>query len=164
MSASSQIVLIDDDRAWRETVSEYLQDHGFDVATADGPRRGQALLEQGDALVAVIDFQMPEMNGLELLRRVRRRRRDLGVLLVSSEEDPSLASRALAEGALAFLSKNAPPRLLLRKLLQLLVAALVEATMRRLLSRRGARLLPPPSRKPLPALPFHRSAGDPQNN
>jgi len=144
MSASVQILLIDDDRAWRETVSEYLRDQGFAVATAEGPRPGQALLEQADPLVAVIDYQMPEMDGLQLLRRLRRRRRDLSVLLLSSEENPALAARALDEGALAFLSKNTPPRQLLRKLLQLLVGALIEATMRRLLARRDARLLPSP--------------------
>jgi CheY-like chemotaxis protein len=94
-------------------------------------------------LVAVIDYRMPEMNGLQLLRHIRRRQH-VSVLMVSSEEDPGLRRRVLAEGARTFLSKNTSPRLLLRQLLVVLLAALVEATMRRIRAERWDRFLPDP--------------------
>jgi CheY-like chemotaxis protein len=93
------------------------------VCTADRPQLGSALLEKCEGIRAVvIDFRMPEMDGLELLRQIRRRRH-LPVLLLSSEDDPALAARALAEGARAFLSKTTAPRLLLARLRQLLTAS-----------------------------------------
>src|SRR5262249_11565564 len=63
MMTAPEILLIDDDRVWLQTLAEFLQDRGFRVWTAEGPRPGQTLLEEHDVLVAVIDFEMPEMNG-----------------------------------------------------------------------------------------------------
>jgi DNA-binding response OmpR family regulator len=123
MNASSAILLIDDDPAWLETLADCLRHEGLAVRTADRPQLGLALLEASDAIGAVvIDFRMPEMDGLELLRQIRRRRRHLPVVLLSGEDDPALAARALAEGARAFLPKPTAPRVLLARLRQLLTA------------------------------------------
>src|SRR6202030_1173313 len=102
MNAPYSILLIDDDRAWRETLADYLEGKGFHVRTVEGARQGLALLERGNIPGALIDFNRPDMNGPELLRRLWRRRRDLAVSFVSGEDDPSLPRRALAEGAQAF--------------------------------------------------------------
>jgi CheY-like chemotaxis protein len=127
MRPSSRIALIDDDRAWRETVSGYLHDNGFRVFTAEGGKRGLDVLEANEIHLAVIDFHMPEMDGIQLLRHLRRCPRRVTVLMVSGEDDPSLAARALAEGARAFLSKATSPSLLLKTLLQTLTAATAES-------------------------------------
>lgn len=123
MDTRRRIALIDDDRAWLDTLAEYLRDRGFHVHTAQGARSGLALLEEFDAAAVVIDFHMPDMDGLQLLRQLRQRRQDLDVLLLSGEDDPLLESRALAAGAVAFLSKSTAPALLLRRLLQTLDGA-----------------------------------------
>jgi DNA-binding response OmpR family regulator len=121
MNGSSPILLIDDDPAWLKTLADCLEHEGFAVRTADRPQAGLALLEKAGAVRAVvIDFRMPEMNGLELLRQIRQRRRHLPVLLLSGEDDPALAARALAQGARAFLCKTTAPRVLLTRLLRLL--------------------------------------------
>jgi DNA-binding response OmpR family regulator len=123
MNAPSSILLIDDDPTWLETLADCLRHEGLSVRTADRPRLGLALLDRSDALGAVvIDFRMPEMDGLELLRQIRKRRRHVPVLLLSGEEDPALAARALAQGARAFLCKTTAPRVLLSRLRQLLAA------------------------------------------
>jgi DNA-binding NtrC family response regulator len=123
MDTRRRIALIDDDRAWLDTLAECLQDRGYKVRTAQGARSGLALLDKFDVATAVIDFHMPDMDGLQLLQHLRHRRPDLDVLLLSGEDDPQLKSRALAEGAVAFLSKGAAPALLLRQLLQVLAHA-----------------------------------------
>jgi DNA-binding response OmpR family regulator len=120
MDTPHRIGLVDDDRTWLETLSDYLEAKGFEVRTAQGALRGFDLLADENLHLAVVDFRMPDMDGLELLRRLRRRRGNLAALLLSSEEDPRLAARAVAEGAIGFLSKTAPPALLMRRLVQTL--------------------------------------------
>jgi DNA-binding NarL/FixJ family response regulator len=120
MKASARIALVDDNRAWRETLAEYLQDKGFEVFTAENARSGLELLESKDIRTAVIDFHMGEMNGLELLLALRRRYVPVAAFLMSSDEDPTLPSRASAAGARAFLPKSVAPTAFLRMLLQLL--------------------------------------------
>jgi len=116
MDTRGSILLIDDDRAWLDTLAEYFEDKGYPVEKTQGGVHGLKLLDRLDVSVAVIDFNMPEMSGIELLRQMRRRRSNVGVLLLSSEDDPALPTLALAEGAKAFISKNTPPRQLLRLL------------------------------------------------
>ena len=118
MKASPHIVLIDDDRAWLETLADFLEGKGYQVRKAQEGRYGLSLLQSSDARLAIVDFHLPGMNGLELLRRLRPSRRDMAVLMLSSDDDPTLPARALAEGAKAFLSKTMAPSLLLRALLQ----------------------------------------------
>ena len=123
MDTSSRLALIDDDRAWRETLAEYLEPKGFEVYPAESGRRGFDLLQAKDIRLAVIDFHLGEMDGLHLLRRLRRIRRPIRAFLTSSDEDPTLPARALAEGAQAFLSKTIAPATFLQSLLQSLRAA-----------------------------------------
>jgi two-component system response regulator DctR len=130
MSASRRVALIDDDRTWLETLAEYLSDRGYGVETALGGRRGLRLLERGDIGLAVVDFHMPDLDGVELLRHLRRQRLNVDVLLMSSDDDPALPRRILAEGAAAFLSKNEAPGLLLRSLTQTLSSVFAEMARR----------------------------------
>jgi DNA-binding response OmpR family regulator len=153
------IVLIDDDRAWLKTLADFFEGKGYRVRTAQGGRAGLSLLEHDGARLAIVDFQMPEMNGLELLRRLRRSRRDLAVLMLSSEDDPSLPPRVLAEGARAFLSKTMAPVALLRALLQ--VVGTLDLPVAEALG--WERLLPVPRRRAL-YLPVPLSFFEPQEN
>ena len=130
MSPPPSIALIDDDRVWLETLGEYLHGQGYPVHMAVGGTRGLALLEEAHIGLAVVDFHMPDLNGLDLLRHLRRRRRNVDVLLMSSDDDPELPARARAEGAAGFLSKSLAPSLLLRTLIQTLSATLTEMALR----------------------------------
>jgi hypothetical protein len=77
----------------------------------------------------------------------------VAVLLLSSEDDPTLPERARAEGAKAFLSKTTSPGRLLRDLVQVLIAASFEVAVVELFAARETRLLPGPlqSTRYLPA-------------
>jgi DNA-binding NarL/FixJ family response regulator len=79
------------------------------VYRAADARHGLDLLERSGIGVAVVDFHMPDMNGLELLRLIRQRLGSVVVVLMSSAGEPLLPRRVLEAGALAFLPKTAAP-------------------------------------------------------
>jgi CheY-like chemotaxis protein len=116
-----RIALIDDDRSWLEVLSEYLERKGFHVYTAADPAKGLALLREHSISLVVCDYDMPGMDGLELVRTLRQQRAHVAILMVSNQEEPTLANRAMAEGARGFLPKTTTPTQLLRKLRQILV-------------------------------------------
>ncbi|MFL5244924.1 MAG: response regulator [Gemmataceae bacterium] len=156
MDNSPRIALIDDDRAWLETLTDYLGAKGWHVDTAQGGVRGLELLARTEAPLVIVDFRMPDLDGLELIRQVRERGQNLRILLVSSEEDPDLPSRALAQGATAFLSKNEVPGRFLKSLAKLLASS-------QLYRSSPSRFLPVPLQArswlpvPAPTQPFSRN-------
>src|SRR5262249_23560265 len=137
---------IDDDRTWMETLAEYLRDKGYRVETALGGSRGLRLLERGGIGLAVVDFHMPDLHGVELLRQLRRRRLNVDGLLMSRRDDPAPPVGVVREGAAAFLSKNSAPGLLLRSLTQTLSAVFAEMARRPADLSRWDRFLPVPRR------------------
>ncbi len=147
MTATTSIALIDDDRDWADALAEYLRARGYVVRTAPDGTRGLALLEEGGIPLAVVDLNMPGMDGLELLRQLRRRRRPVAVILISADDDPTLPDRVKAEGGLACLSKTASPRLLLAAIRQALERPPSERPRNRL-DQPWNRLLPGPRSRP----------------
>lgn len=137
MSAEAQIMLIDDDPDWAETLADYLRGKGFRVQVANGGCAGLEFLAKHAIPLALVDWNMPDLDGLELLRKLRQRNREIAVFLLSGDDEASLSERAVAEGAKGFLPKSTPPNLLLRTVRQAL-----DAVMRR----------PSPGKRYLPAL------------
>lgn len=78
------ILLVDDDDLVRETVAGILADHGHDVHKAAHGREALAILARDGVVDAVIlDIMMPEMEGIEALREIRKSRPALPVLMIS---------------------------------------------------------------------------------
>jgi CheY-like chemotaxis protein len=144
MLTTLQLVLIDDNRAWLDTLAECLERNGFEVRKAEGGKPGLELLEESGIRVAVVDGNMPEMDGLELLRELRERKKNVAVVVLSGEEDPELPQRFLEEGAKAFLSKSTAPVQLIRALVQALLAASFEVAVVAAFSQDCLAMLPGP--------------------
>jgi DNA-binding response OmpR family regulator len=94
MKTLSRIALIDDDRAWRETLADFLCGKGFDVYPAEDARGGLDLLDRNDIRMAIIDYHMGELDGLALLRRLRMRARRNGVHAQQRQRSNSCLPRA----------------------------------------------------------------------
>jgi CheY-like chemotaxis protein len=71
----------EDDPLSRKLISNRLEKWGYDVViTNDGPEAMTVLRQHGASLLAILDWSMPEMDGLEICRRVREAERLQGVL------------------------------------------------------------------------------------
>ncbi len=85
--AGRRLLVVDDNATNREIISRQTQSWGMETVATESPTRALALIEAGEHFdVAVLDLVMPEMDGQELAREIRRRlsARELPLLLVTS--------------------------------------------------------------------------------
>jgi len=112
-------LVIDDSKAMRSILSRMLQGLGFEVLEASNGREGlQRLQANGSVELALVDWNMPEMNGLEFIRKVRAEQSYDGVLLmmVTTETEMENVVRALAAGANEYVMKPFTQEIILEKL------------------------------------------------
>ncbi|HEY0941031.1 MAG TPA: response regulator transcription factor [Steroidobacter sp.] len=83
------------------------------VAEADSGEAACQSFDEAKPDVVVLDLSMPGMGGLETIRRLRARDKDVKTLALSAHDDAMHARRALKQGALGFLSKRTAPETLL---------------------------------------------------
>lgn len=81
------VLLVDDDAAIRRAVAEGLELEGFKVVPASGGRPALAAVESVDPAVVLLDLTMPDLDGLEVLRRLRRDGNDVPVCVLSARDD-----------------------------------------------------------------------------
>lgn len=96
---SPLILLVEDERALRKVMELVLQGEGYEVMTANNGREALAMLEQAPPSLIISDYVMPEMDGAELVRRVRSDARLAGIpiLLMSSAFPENMPERELAD-------------------------------------------------------------------
>jgi len=113
-------LIVDDSRAMRRIVGRILNERGFETSEAADGREALTALETMEALpdVACIDWNMPVMDGLELVTAIRERPewRDITLMMVTTESEQDRIVRALAAGAHEYLIKPFTPDALVEKL------------------------------------------------
>jgi DNA-binding NarL/FixJ family response regulator len=104
-----RVVIVDDHRLFVDALALLLghDDRLEVIGTAGDGRAAIDLVLQTHAEVAVIDVRMPEVDGLETARRLRKRSPETSVILVTGLDEPTLADQAREAGAVALLTKGA---------------------------------------------------------
>ncbi|HEX8123283.1 MAG TPA: response regulator transcription factor [Solirubrobacteraceae bacterium] len=93
------VLLVDDDAAIRRSVAEGLELEGFEVVPASGGRPALAALETVSPDVVVLDLAMPDLDGLEVLERLRADGHDVPVCILSARDEVEDRVRGLEAGA-----------------------------------------------------------------
>jgi len=111
-------LVIDDDQGVREAASRLLEHFGFRVVSAVNGRHGVEVFQQHEAEVVLVllDMTMPEMNGEETFREIRRIRADVPVILSSGYNEIEATRRFTSKGLAGFLQKPFTPKELGQKL------------------------------------------------
>ena len=110
-------LLADDHPALLRAVGNFLEEENVSlVATAADGLQAVALAEREQPDVAVVDFRMPRLAGLELLARLREVAPDVRVIVYTAEADEDLVRGALDAGASGVLLKESPLADLVRAL------------------------------------------------
>jgi two-component system nitrate/nitrite response regulator NarL len=108
-SRVARVVVIDDHPFFRDGLSRGLRQSGYleVVGEAGTGREGLELIRELRPNVAVLDYQMPDLNGLDVVHAIVRDGLETRTLILSALTDSAVVFRALEEGAQGYLSKDA---------------------------------------------------------
>ncbi|MES2646111.1 MAG: sigma-54 dependent transcriptional regulator [Bacteroidota bacterium] len=105
----SKILIVDDERAIRSTLSEILQHEGYKVDLAENGEEGLAKYAATPYDVVLCDIKMPKMDGIEFLDKARLLNPDIPIIMISGHGTIDTAVDAVKKGAFDFIAK--PPDL-----------------------------------------------------
>ncbi len=100
-----RVLIVDDEKLIRDSLSRYLRAEGFEVVTAENGRQALELLNLRWVPVVVTDIMMPEMDGLELLQHIKRDYPKTEVIILSGHGQMQHAIDALRHEAYDYLQK-----------------------------------------------------------
>ena len=99
------ILVVDDEIEIREGLEALLASEGFDVALAETVEAGLQKLEDRPYDLMLLDVSLPDRNGLELLREIRRRDPYLSIILITAYGSIDMARAAFKSGAQDYITK-----------------------------------------------------------
>lgn len=104
-----RILIVDDEEIMRESLTDWLKEDGYEVlAVEDGFKALQAV-QEGNWSVMLVDLKMPRMDGLEVLREVKRLGINIPVIIITAYATVDTAVAAMKEGAYDYIIKPFNP-------------------------------------------------------
>ena len=100
------VLMVDDNHEHVLLCKESLPPDNFEVEEADNGSDALKMLERTVYDIVVLDYALPDMSGIELLRRLRKKGYSHPVIFVSAAEDPELSVQALKLGACDYIVKT----------------------------------------------------------
>ncbi|TYL37310.1 PAS domain S-box protein [Natronococcus pandeyae] len=102
------VLLVDDNERWAAFVAEELERHDstIQVEIASSANEALSVLAETGADCLVLDYQMPEVNGVQLVERIRSERSELPCILVTGEGSEDVAAQAIDAGVTDYLAKD----------------------------------------------------------
>ena len=101
----SKIMIVDDDPNIRELVSALLQNHGFEACEAEDGRDALQKMMNDDPDLVIIDIMMPNMDGFELCRHLRRDYENMPILMLTAKGELANKVKGFGLGADDYLTK-----------------------------------------------------------
>jgi DNA-binding response OmpR family regulator len=101
----NKILVVDDEPEVRQLMEHFLTERGYEVRIAENGRLALATLDTFVPDVVLLDMHMPEMDGLETLRRLAVRSPSLPVIMITVNEDIETTARLLQFGAADYVPK-----------------------------------------------------------
>jgi len=105
-----KILVLDDEKVFREEIREFLENDGFSVLLSAKPSEAFTVLSENEIDILILDLRLPEMDGLEVLKRVKVQYPEIEVIMITGHGDMDAVIQAMRHGAVEFFPK--PFRLL----------------------------------------------------
>ena len=116
-----KVLVVDDSAIMRKVITQILEMLGHDaVPASNGLDAFERLKEHEDVRLILLDWNMPEMNGIEFLREIKRRPGllEIPVIMLTTESERRKMIEAIEAGAKHYLTKPFQPETLATKILQ----------------------------------------------
>jgi len=114
-SSDFKILIVDDDPLIRTFLKAFCEVNNYQAEFADTGNDALRLLDESSSyLLVIVDFLMPRMHGIEFIKQVKKRWRDLPVIAMSAWDD--VGKSLIEAGACLFLEKPFDPYVLEREI------------------------------------------------
>jgi signal transduction histidine kinase len=101
----NSILLVDDEEGIRTVLGISLRDMGYHVITAENGHEALRIFKKECPAIVLTDIKMPEMDGIELLRRIKEHNPDTEVIMITGHGDMDLAIKSVKYAATDFVAK-----------------------------------------------------------
>ena len=119
----ARIIIVDDDELFSDIACEVLADAGHMVSAVNDGEGAMAAIAESEPDVLILDYNLPGISGLEILRRTRANpaTRNIPVMMLTREDGRLLKARAGHDGADDYLVKPCSPEVLTQRVEALLI-------------------------------------------
>ena len=113
---SEKVLLVDDEEDFLEAMADRMRARDMDVTTASSAKAALEIMESEAFDAIVLDFQMPEMDGMEALKSIKAKRPESQIILLTGFATVEKGVEAMKIGAADFLEKPADLEVLSQKI------------------------------------------------
>jgi DNA-binding NtrC family response regulator len=105
MSAKGSILVIDDEQEIRESLEQLLKLEGYKADCASSGDEGLKRIDDGVFDLVLLDINLPDRNGLDLLQHIKRDNPEVGVIMITAYDSSQMAFQASKQGAESYITK-----------------------------------------------------------
>jgi DNA-binding response OmpR family regulator len=106
---NQKILIVEDDVVFCKLLTRFLSKNNFEVMDAQNGKDALELMELNDFELAILDYRLPDINGLEILKKLKDQKHASKVILITRYGDEEVADQAIVNGADAFITKPINP-------------------------------------------------------
>jgi DNA-binding NarL/FixJ family response regulator len=111
-SDTIRVLIVDDQRMFAESIKCTIEARAKDITVVGVALDGEEAVRMVDALkprIVLMDVRMPKMDGVNALKAIRQRHRDVDVIMLTTFDDDEYVKDSLLHGSVGYLLKNMPP-------------------------------------------------------
>jgi len=100
-----RILVVDDEQNSREGLTKILIKEGYEVVAAESGQTALAKAKKQEFDLIITDLRMPEITGIDVLEKIREKKPDIGVIIVTAYGEVNSYLKAMTLGAFEYLNK-----------------------------------------------------------
>ena len=104
---TERVLLVDDEEEYLEIMSERMRARDIDVTTSTSAREALDMIATGSFDAVIMDFMMPEMNGIEALKAIKEKNPEMQIILLTGHATVQKTVEAMKAGAMDLIEKPA---------------------------------------------------------
>ena len=101
----AKILIGDDESLILDILERFLKEKGYQVSCARDGEEVLKKVEEYHPHLVLLDLNMPKQDGLQILRQIKEKRPEIGVIIVSGNQDREIALKTLESGAFDYIAK-----------------------------------------------------------